>query len=156
MALRKVGGLALWDFLDFIVRTRIPIFVLLRPFIQCKVWSAVPARTCSFPLRQECWLGGCAGAWVRGWVCGIHRTHTRRCDQLAGAINSMFSGETASNKSPEVFHIQSTFSPSKVFQTYFQPIHHPCPFRKRRKKNGAMEYSGECVPMTVALFEIYY
>uniref|UniRef100_A0A4X2K840 Unc-80 homolog, NALCN channel complex subunit n=1 Tax=Vombatus ursinus TaxID=29139 RepID=A0A4X2K840_VOMUR len=35
MALRKVGGLALWDFLDFIVRTRIPIFVLLRPFIQC-------------------------------------------------------------------------------------------------------------------------
>lgn len=37
MALRKVGGLALWDFLDFIVRTRIPIFVLLRPFIQCKV-----------------------------------------------------------------------------------------------------------------------
>lgn len=39
MALRKVGGLALWDFLDFIVRTRIPIFVLLRPFIQCKVWS---------------------------------------------------------------------------------------------------------------------
>ncbi|KAB1279140.1 Protein unc-80-like protein [Camelus dromedarius] len=37
MALRKVGGLALWDFLDFIVRTRIPIFVLLRPFIQCKI-----------------------------------------------------------------------------------------------------------------------
>lgn len=37
MALRKVGGLAFWDFIDFIVRTRIPIFVLLRPFIQCKV-----------------------------------------------------------------------------------------------------------------------
>lgn len=37
MALRKVGGLALWDFIDFIVRTRIPIFILLRPFIQCKV-----------------------------------------------------------------------------------------------------------------------
>lgn len=40
MALRKVGGLAFWDFIDFIVRTRIPIFVLLRPFIQCKVkWT---------------------------------------------------------------------------------------------------------------------
>lgn len=39
MALRKVGGLAFWDFIDFIVRTRIPIFVLLRPFIQCKVTS---------------------------------------------------------------------------------------------------------------------
>lgn len=37
MALRKVGGLAFWDFIDFIVRARIPIFVLLRPFIQCKV-----------------------------------------------------------------------------------------------------------------------
>lgn len=37
MALRKVGGLAFWDFIDFIVRTRIPIFILLRPFIQCKV-----------------------------------------------------------------------------------------------------------------------
>ncbi|KAM9767095.1 protein unc-80 homolog isoform 2-T2 [Menidia menidia] len=37
MALRKVGGLAFWDFIDFIVRTRIPIFVLLRPFIQCKL-----------------------------------------------------------------------------------------------------------------------
>lgn len=46
MALRKVGGLALWDFLDFIVRTRIPIFVLLRPFIQCKVTVALaPARS---------------------------------------------------------------------------------------------------------------
>ncbi|XP_060775026.1 protein unc-80 homolog isoform X7 [Neoarius graeffei] len=37
MALRKVGGLAFWDFIDFIVRTRIPIFVLLRPFVQCKL-----------------------------------------------------------------------------------------------------------------------
>ncbi|XP_065096078.1 protein unc-80 homolog isoform X3 [Paramisgurnus dabryanus] len=37
MALRKVGGLAFWDFIDFIVRTRIPIFILLRPFIQCKL-----------------------------------------------------------------------------------------------------------------------
>lgn len=44
MALRKVGGLALWDFVDFIVRTRIPIFVLLRPFIQCKL-LAQPAET---------------------------------------------------------------------------------------------------------------
>ncbi|XP_063286012.1 protein unc-80 homolog isoform X7 [Pelobates fuscus] len=44
MALRKVGGLALWDFLDFIVRTRIPIFILLRPFIQCKL-LAQPAET---------------------------------------------------------------------------------------------------------------
>ncbi|XP_053220992.1 protein unc-80 homolog isoform X11 [Podarcis raffonei] len=43
MALRKVGGLALWDFIDFIVRTRIPIFVLLRPFIQCKL-LAQPAE----------------------------------------------------------------------------------------------------------------
>ncbi|XP_032879501.1 protein unc-80 homolog isoform X3 [Amblyraja radiata] len=39
MALRKVGGLAMWDFIDFIVRTRIPIFILLRPFIQCKLLS---------------------------------------------------------------------------------------------------------------------
>ncbi|KAA0713172.1 Protein unc-80 -like protein [Triplophysa tibetana] len=37
MALRKVGGLAFWDFIDFIVRTRIPVFILLRPFIQCKL-----------------------------------------------------------------------------------------------------------------------
>ena len=37
MASRKVGVLAYWDFIDFIVRTRIPLFVLLRPFIQCKV-----------------------------------------------------------------------------------------------------------------------
>lgn len=48
MALRKVGGLALWDFLDFIVRTRIPIFVLLRPFIQCKV-NPLPMLNVSFP-----------------------------------------------------------------------------------------------------------
>ncbi|XP_067892393.1 protein unc-80 homolog [Heterodontus francisci] len=39
MALRKVGGLAMWDFIDFVVRTRIPIFILLRPFIQCKLLS---------------------------------------------------------------------------------------------------------------------
>ncbi|KAG8432649.1 hypothetical protein GDO86_017045, partial [Hymenochirus boettgeri] len=44
MALRKVGGLALWDFIDFIVRTRIPIFILLRPFIQCKLLTQ-PAET---------------------------------------------------------------------------------------------------------------
>lgn len=44
MALRKVGGLAFWDFIDFIVRTRIPIFVLLRPFIQCKVGGASSRR----------------------------------------------------------------------------------------------------------------
>ncbi|XP_041433159.1 protein unc-80 homolog isoform X14 [Xenopus laevis] len=44
MAIRKVGGLALWDFIDFIVRTRIPIFILLRPFIQCKL-LAQPAET---------------------------------------------------------------------------------------------------------------
>lgn len=49
MALRKVGGLALWDFLDFIVRTRIPIFVLLRPFIQCKVWCVLLPGTRSSP-----------------------------------------------------------------------------------------------------------
>lgn len=42
MALRKVGGMAFWDFIDFIVRTRIPIFVLLRPFIQCKVGVTPP------------------------------------------------------------------------------------------------------------------
>lgn len=48
MALRKVGGLAFWDFIDFIVRTRIPIFVLLRPFIQCKVTRYSLAL--SFPL----------------------------------------------------------------------------------------------------------
>lgn len=46
MALRKVGGLALWDFVDFIVRTRIPIFVLLRPFIQCKVQLRLMLITC--------------------------------------------------------------------------------------------------------------
>lgn len=50
MALRKVGGLALWDFLDFIVRTRIPIFVLLRPFIQCKVWCV---SVCTSPLGSD-------------------------------------------------------------------------------------------------------
>lgn len=44
MALRKVGGLAFWDFIDFIVRTRIPIFVLLRPFIQCKVSQPASVR----------------------------------------------------------------------------------------------------------------
>ncbi|KAB1279138.1 Protein unc-80-like protein [Camelus dromedarius] len=60
MALRKVGGLALWDFLDFIVRTRIPIFVLLRPFIQCKVWCVLLLRGVTHPgnvllsrLRQD-------------------------------------------------------------------------------------------------------
>lgn len=42
MALRKVGGLAFWDFIDFIVRTRIPIFMLLRPFVQCKVRKLQP------------------------------------------------------------------------------------------------------------------
>lgn len=60
MALRKVGGLALWDFLDFIVRTRIPIFVLLRPFIQCKVWCVLflemtsPRNALFSQLRQDC------------------------------------------------------------------------------------------------------
>lgn len=49
MALRKVGGLAFWDFIDFIVRTRIPIFVLLRPFIQCKV--KVSCARCSSSWR---------------------------------------------------------------------------------------------------------
>lgn len=64
MALRKVGGLAFWDFIDFIVRTRIPIFVLLRPFIQCKVkeWSFVcvsfslPSAFHLSPLHARLWL----------------------------------------------------------------------------------------------------
>uniref|UniRef100_UPI00358FE682 protein unc-80 homolog n=1 Tax=Myxine glutinosa TaxID=7769 RepID=UPI00358FE682 len=42
MASRKVGVLAYWDFIDFIVRTRIPLFVLLRPFIQCKLLMLQP------------------------------------------------------------------------------------------------------------------
>ncbi|XP_078453386.1 protein unc-80 homolog [Lampetra planeri] len=42
MAFRKVGVVALWDFMDFIVRTRIPLFVLLRPFIQCKLLHVHP------------------------------------------------------------------------------------------------------------------
>lgn len=49
MALRKVGGLAFWDFIDFIVRTRIPIFVLLRPFIQCKVGGWASGRSLVSP-----------------------------------------------------------------------------------------------------------
>lgn len=54
MALRKVGGLAFWDFIDFIVRTRIPIFVLLRPFIQCKVGDFR-----SLLLLQHSWKACC-------------------------------------------------------------------------------------------------
>lgn len=72
MALRKVGGLALWDFLDFIVRTRIPIFVLLRPFIQCKVCSLLlllgvmsPMNMLLLPgLRQD------YGSSAYGMYCG--------------------------------------------------------------------------------------
>lgn len=54
MALRKVGGLAFWDFIDFIVRTRIPIFVLLRPFIQCKVKKILesPYEITKYPLTN--------------------------------------------------------------------------------------------------------
>lgn len=54
MALRKVGGLAFWDFIDFIVRTRIPIFVLLRPFIQCKVSRPVALATLCGLLVRLC------------------------------------------------------------------------------------------------------
>ncbi|XP_066431738.1 protein unc-80 homolog isoform X3 [Eleutherodactylus coqui] len=53
MALRKVGGLALWDFLDFIVRTRIPIFVLLRPFIQCKLLAQPAENQDELSARQH-------------------------------------------------------------------------------------------------------
>ncbi|XP_071977418.1 protein unc-80 homolog isoform X11 [Engystomops pustulosus] len=53
MALRKVGGLALWDFLDFIVRTRIPIFVLLRPFIQCKLLAQPAEHQDELSARQH-------------------------------------------------------------------------------------------------------
>ncbi|MGH0120633.1 UNVERIFIED_CONTAM: hypothetical protein FKN15_009998 [Acipenser sinensis] len=52
MALRKVGGLALWDFIDFIVRTRIPIFILLRPFIQCKFPLSDGGGGGQFPLSD--------------------------------------------------------------------------------------------------------
>ncbi|XP_073409381.1 protein unc-80 homolog [Dendrobates tinctorius] len=53
MALRKVGGLALWDFLDFVVRTRIPIFVLLRPFIQCKLLAQPAENQDELSARQH-------------------------------------------------------------------------------------------------------
>lgn len=55
MALRKVGGLAFWDFIDFIVRTRIPIFVLLRPFIQCKVSKRRAPSAARVPRRPSHW-----------------------------------------------------------------------------------------------------
>lgn len=67
MALRKVGGLAFWDFIDFIVRTRIPIFVLLRPFIQCKVSQpAALAALCGLLVRLRGDLPSdlCVGAVV--------------------------------------------------------------------------------------------
>ncbi|KAE8580437.1 hypothetical protein XENTR_v10024429 [Xenopus tropicalis] len=53
MAIRKVGGLALWDFIDFIVRTRIPIFILLRPFIQCKLLVQPPETQDELSARQH-------------------------------------------------------------------------------------------------------
>lgn len=67
MALRKVGGLALWDFLDFIVRTRIPIFVLLRPFIQCKVSQPLAAGRARPRPAQRSSLRAALPA--RLWVC---------------------------------------------------------------------------------------
>nr|KAF6354118.1 unc-80-like protein, NALCN channel complex subunit [Pipistrellus kuhlii] len=82
MAQRKVGGLALWDFLDFIVRTRIPIFVLLRPFIQCKVRPSLSSREpAALPTEQH-------------WPWPAH-------GQLAGPVKGMLGEETAQRCSPE-------------------------------------------------------
>lgn len=86
MALRKVGGLALWDFLDFIVRTRIPIFVLLRPFIQCKVWCVLlleMTNPVKMLLSVKTGYGGSA--------------HGMHCSQLVGSVNTMLDEKTANN-----------------------------------------------------------
>lgn len=37
MDIRGEGGLALWDFLDFVVSLRTPLFIQMRPFILTKV-----------------------------------------------------------------------------------------------------------------------
>lgn len=38
MDARGEGGIALWDFLDFVVSFRTPLFIQMRPFILTKVW----------------------------------------------------------------------------------------------------------------------
>ncbi|KAK7065539.1 hypothetical protein SK128_001021 [Halocaridina rubra] len=42
MDARGEGGLALWDFLDFVVSFRTPLFVLMRPFILTKLYLECP------------------------------------------------------------------------------------------------------------------
>ena len=37
MDIRGEGGIALWDFLDFVVSFRTPLFIQMRPFILTKV-----------------------------------------------------------------------------------------------------------------------
>lgn len=50
MALRKVGGLALWDFLDFIVRTRIPILCSCALSVQCMLISLSQGEAVIVPM----------------------------------------------------------------------------------------------------------
>lgn len=38
MDIRNEGGLAFWDFLDFVVSFRTALFIQMRPFILKKVW----------------------------------------------------------------------------------------------------------------------
>lgn len=91
MALRKVGGLALWDFLDFIVRTRIPIFVLLRPFIQCKVCCVFSLRDCEPRARAA----GQVQAGLRP-----RRSRARGCYRV-GTVSIMPDGETSQKCIPQ-------------------------------------------------------
>lgn len=96
MALRKVGGLALWDFLDFIVRTRIPIFVLLRPFIQCKV---------RFSFREWQPRGHCSahsGKWGAGGGRATAAVSMALPDLASRTLKIMLGEERAQKCSPEV------------------------------------------------------
>lgn len=112
MALRKVGGLALWDFLDFIVRTRIPIFVLLRPFIQCKVRG---------PLGPQCQAQGRGRTLGSQGCCG--KAPGTCFGQLTQSVNFMLHEDAAPSYNRVIrFHTGSTFMVIRVCKLSSLPL----------------------------------
>lgn len=56
MDTRGEGGIALWDFLDFVVSFRTPLFIQMRPFILTKVCRLYGCMHLQFPILFLGWI----------------------------------------------------------------------------------------------------
>jgi hypothetical protein len=53
MCSRNLGGITMWNFLDFVVSYRTPLFVLLMPMIQCKILQRVCSTDQDYYYQQQ-------------------------------------------------------------------------------------------------------